>query len=82
MLVEFPETRTVVHESSPTHIPLFLEIAGTSLQHSAYAWHTQARIHLLLLQLKRFRRASVHSAVRDWATVLVQAGEIVRIHCF
>ena len=65
MLVEDPDDSTdtmAIHESGLTSIPLVLEIAGPSLQHSIYAWHTQARVHalcsppppLLLLQLKRF----------------------------
>ena len=80
----------VVHESGLTSIPLVLEIAGSSIQHSVYAWHTQARVHalcsppppLLLLQLKRFRSTNTFATVKDRTHVMVQAGEIVRVHCF
>ena len=94
MLVENPDDSTdtmVVHESGLTSsIPLVLEIAGPSLQHSIYAWHTQARVHalcsppppLLLLQLKRFRSTALLATVKDRTHVMVQAGEIVRLHCF
>ena len=93
MLVEDPDDSTdtmAIHESGLTSIPLVLEIAGPSLQHSIYAWHTQARVHalcsppppLLLLQLKRFRSTVMLATVKDRTHVMAQAGEIVRLHCF
>ena len=90
LLSEVPHPQVTVMDSGTLATPLQFALAGASLQHCAYSWHTQTYVHalsdppdLLLLHLKRFQTDAVTGVcAKNSSWLAIQAGEVVRLHCF